>query len=753
MADAGEINREMERLKKRVAEMETRNAELLQTLAALRKSEEQHRSLQENLPIGVFRSDLEGKVIAANAAMARMVGYESVEAMLEDAPTEADFVVPGKRAELIRITDETGFITDYETRLIHRSGTEFWASISVRAVKDDAGNVTHYDGTVTDITERRKTQEALRNSERKYRLLADNVSDVIWIMDMNLRFTYMSPSVVHMRGYSLDEAMGQTMQEALTPQSVALARRIMEEEITRETTGTTDPFRTRTLLLQHRCKDGSAIWCETKVSFIRDERGEPAGILGVDRDVTQRRLIEDQMERLNRFLNLVIESVNVMLYVLDEQERVIIWNKAAEEISGYPADEVLNSDHVWELIYPSAQYREDLRELAPGLFDGRRPVNGFETTIRAKDGRERHILWQSRSMWDDNRRLHGCVVLGHDVTEQRLAEKALRESEEKYRTLVENAEEGICVLGPDGMISYTNELAARELGIVMKDIAAVPVWDLLPRKDADVVMAAVRSVIATGKGVTRDINLDLIGANRWLRLSIQPIRDASGKPVSTLVFAFDISDRRRLESELLNVSNVVHKGIGEDLEEGPVKTLEELSRECAALRDALAAGRIPEAGQAERIAAAADRAMTLTRDMANMLNPLALNAANLEIAIRDLAKTASELYGIECSFKCFANTTRISRPTSANLYHIAEEAVSTAAKRHKAKTVQIGLFEKDSNFVLMVRHDIGAEGGSDEERRSLDTIESRARMMGGTVEFRNNDDGTRTITCKIPAAA
>ncbi len=166
--------------------------------------------------------------------------------------------------------------------------------------------------------ERDEAIEQLRASEARYRLLAENASDIIFTLDMNLRFTYISPAVTRIRGFTVEEAMAQTPAEALTPESLEVAMRVLQEELEREARGNGKPFRTRTLELEETCKDGSTVWTETTFTALRDEEGRMVGILGITRDISERKRAEEELRRnmarvdlLNRIARAIAERVDL----------------------------------------------------------------------------------------------------------------------------------------------------------------------------------------------------------------------------------------------------------------------------------------------------------------------------------------------------------------------------------------------------------------------------------------------------------
>ena len=181
------------------------------------------------------------------------------------------------------------------------------------------------------MAELRAADRRLSQSEHRYRLLASNTSDVIWTMDMTGRFTYISPSVEKLRGYSVDEAMGQTLEEAFTPASAAVARGAMlhlfqHGQLQRE----------RWEMEQPR-KDGSTVWTEVTVNVVREDGGHPIGLQGVTRDIGEQKRIRDALQARS----VAIEAAAEAVLIADRDGYIEYVNPAFTRNTGYPAEEAV----------------------------------------------------------------------------------------------------------------------------------------------------------------------------------------------------------------------------------------------------------------------------------------------------------------------------------------------------------------------------------------------------------------------------
>ncbi|MDY7036256.1 MAG: PAS domain S-box protein [Thermodesulfobacteriota bacterium] len=273
------------------------NLRATRAVDALHASEAKYRAAIENT--GTALAIIEDNTIASfvNHQLEKMTGYSKDE--LENKMSWMEFVHPEdlermKGYHLKRRHEDETVPETYEFRFFHRDGTLKYGLVTIHLIPGTKRSV----GSILDITERKRAEETIRQKEARYRLLADNLIDVIWSMDLDLRHTYVSPSVAKMRGYTVEEVMGQTMDEMLTPESREICKKILQEEMALERGGAKDLFRSRTIELEGICKDGSIVPTEVKVSFQRDSEGRVIGLTGVTRDISERKRSEKERAKI-----------------------------------------------------------------------------------------------------------------------------------------------------------------------------------------------------------------------------------------------------------------------------------------------------------------------------------------------------------------------------------------------------------------------------------------------------------------------
>ncbi|HPB81863.1 MAG TPA: PAS domain S-box protein [Spirochaetota bacterium] len=168
-----------------------------------------------------------------------------------------------------------------------------------------------------DVTEQKMAEQALTDSEEKYRLIVNNISHCVTILDLQFNFLYVSPAITRIRGYTVDEVLTQTIDQILTPESLNIAIKAFEEEMALELDPSSDPLRTRMLELEEYHRDGSIVLLENSMTFIRDDQEKPARILVITSDITQRKRTENELHRKNEIDESLLKTTRTILEVED----------------------------------------------------------------------------------------------------------------------------------------------------------------------------------------------------------------------------------------------------------------------------------------------------------------------------------------------------------------------------------------------------------------------------------------------------
>jgi len=291
---------------------------------ALRKSEEKFKQLAEVFPETIFEANMKGDITYANEHGLKQFGFTQEEIVsginIFDLVSPLDRNLAMERIQT-RIKDSDKSDKRYlEYKAMKKDGSTFYAmALSVPIMVD--GVPAGIRGFILDITEHKQAENMLYESEERYRLIAENTADTIAVFDLNLNPTYLSPSILKLRGYTVKEVMTQTLNQMLTPDSLQQASKKFADQMALELSGTADPTRTILMELEEYCKDGSTVFVELAASYLRDENFKPNGILTVTRDITERKNAEEKLRQtLESLRKAVVTTVQVLVSAVESRD-------------------------------------------------------------------------------------------------------------------------------------------------------------------------------------------------------------------------------------------------------------------------------------------------------------------------------------------------------------------------------------------------------------------------------------------------
>ena len=303
---------------------------------------------------------------------------------------------------------------------------------AVQAVRQGAqdylvkGNVnsTLLCRAVRYAVERKRSEEELRESERRYRLLADNATDIIWTSSIDLTLTYVSPSITRTLGYSTEEMIGKTFEGLLTPASFEVATKVLAEELAIESRVQRDLLRSRILELELNCKDGSTIWAEVIITFLRDPDDRAVGILGTARDITERKRAEEALRKSEDKLQQLFKSATDGIFALDLNGAYTELNERMLEMLGLSSKDEILGKKAFEFI-ATRDINMAMVEMQRTLEQG--TVTRLEYTSRRADFSEFPVELTGTALRDASGNPIGFVGILRDITERRKIEQAKRD--------------------------------------------------------------------------------------------------------------------------------------------------------------------------------------------------------------------------------------------------------------------------------------------------------------------------------------
>lgn len=329
--------------------------------SALVRSELAYRMLFENMPIGLYRTSIEGEIRDANPALLRMFG--SSDAQMLGKKAKDFYRDPATNEKFKELISKSGSLSAFEAEYTREDGTIFWAEDYVRIVQNENGQPEYYEGSLIDITDRKQAEANLKEREAQYRLLAERAADVVWVLDMTtMKFKYVSPSIENLLGYKAEEMIGLTMDDFVLPDSLAEILAHAPDRVQRFLAGDMTAGR-QIDQVEQRHKDGSIVTVEISSTFVLNEKSELEAI-GVSRDVTRRKQAEDAL----RHTNLSLQTAHKELQQMFEHEQVLARTDGLTQL--------YNRRYFFELATREfASSKRYQRSLTVILFD----IDGFKT--------------------------------------------------------------------------------------------------------------------------------------------------------------------------------------------------------------------------------------------------------------------------------------------------------------------------------------------------------------------------------------
>lgn len=420
----------------------------------LRKSEEKYRSFFNNAPLGIFRSTPDGRFIEANNTMARMLGYDTPEEVVENVRDIANqvYVEPGKRQKIVDYSKKSSFIHHYENVYKRLDGSHFTANLYLRVVKNENGEPAYLEGMVEDITYRKNADKTIREKEERLTKLntilneAEKISGIgSFEWDIKEDVLIFSKGWQEIHGFYQNRVSFNKIKQLAHPDDLPFIIEAIEKALKGETD----------YEIEHRVLRNNVIrYIKARSKVIYNSKGEAIKMYGSIQDITEQKIAEQALRESNEKYKFLTEATSELICLHDSDGNYQYVSPSVNTMLGYEVNELEGTDP-YNLFHPSD--RERIKKDSHQMALNGKPIDGIEYRIRKKDGSYIWFDTYTDIILDDQGSVKHLISRSRDITERKMYEIALKKSEEKLKMALD-----IAVADTWEMNLETNEIIYSE---------------------------------------------------------------------------------------------------------------------------------------------------------------------------------------------------------------------------------------------------------------------------------------------------
>ena len=380
----------------------------------------------------------------------------------------------------------------------------------------------------------------LRELERKYRFLFENSGDMIFTLDKNGVITSFNREAELTSGYNRQEVIGKSFVEVLATKGTKQIE--MRRFRKRLDTQKSKPFQA-----MMRTRSGERRDILANSMRLEDERGEVMGLACILRDVTGRKRAEQETKRAQYLLEKVVDNMADGVVITDNNGVITFYNTGATEIFGHRPSDILGKPVLD--FYVRKKDAKTVKQMLLKSKEGK--ISNFETQFLSRDGKTVFVNMSATLMRDEEGKVISTLGINRDITQRKILERELKESEERYRTMVESAHDMVAIIGEDYRLKYVNKKAEELTGYSREELRGMDFRDLLDKGSRRLVLDRFRKK-RRGKRVPLRYELEIIrkdGDKRRVESSSSNSMDANGS-MNTITYIKDITERKQYEEAL-----------------------------------------------------------------------------------------------------------------------------------------------------------------------------------------------------------
>ena len=687
--------------------------------------------------VGIAAYKATGECILANEALARILGGNSEQVRQQNfrqikswrdtaCLATADAALKSGQPQHIQVNSLTSY------------GRRLW--INIRFSPFVSRGAPHLLIMVTDETETQRAQEALRASEERYRALAESSPDAIFILDREIKVQYVNSAATRLWQRQPGDLIGLPQSDLFSPEVAQYHSQAASEVFQ------TDKSVRRDELLSFASGDQ---WIEIRLVPLYSEAGKVSSVMGICRDITDRKRAERQLTEALDLNQKMVAASSMGIASYKASGECVFANEALAQAVGGSVGEVLQGN-----FREFEAWRESgLLQLAETvLAQGTARENEVRMTTRF--GKDIHVDCHLAS-FVSNGQPH-LLLMALDISERKKAEAALEQAGRLQKAILDTIpdpawlkdREGRFLAGNQALAAFYGRTVEAMVGKSLADIAASE-GARASREDKEV-MTTRRSVMVEAPAT------DAQGRERWWESIKSPLFNERDEVIGTVGIAREVTERHRLERQIIEISDREQARIGQDIHDGLCQQLVSLAFDANTLQSELSGQHRPEVKTARRIAEFLDQTITEARQLSRGLFPVRLETEGLPSALEELAAAADARFKIDCRFTSPGLVTVKNAVIATHLYRIAQEALANAIKHSRAQKVSIRLKATAVQIELRIEDDGAGFTVASQKKAAgmgLHIMDYRARAIGGTLQIGPGRRGGTVVSCCIPSGS
>jgi PAS domain S-box-containing protein len=725
--------------------------------------------------VAIVATGADGLITVFNSGAEAMLGYEAREVIGRITPVALLDAVeiralgvdltekPAEPLSMERMASLARVVTGQdELTLVRKDGSRFRARVMVTELRDAAGATTGLLGIATDAGARREAQREVQARGERFELAAQGAGDGIWDWNLATGEAYHSDRWYEILGFTPGEmpASYASWESLLHPEERSEVLREVHRQL-EDRSGFDVEYRLK-------AKDGTYRWVHNRGKAIRGAGGEVQRVAGSIRDITDRKRLESDLSRLLRetgeALRTLVQAAPIAIVSLDPQRNVTTWNRAAEQLFGYAASEVVGKRCPWGEDPSAMTVDLHARAMAGETLVGR------ECLLPSLEGGCVEASVSAAPLCEPGGAVNGVILIAENITERKSLSRKLAASEEQYRLLFD-ANPSVLVVYDERSLRLlaVNDAATRQYGYGRDEFLGLTMADLVAPAERIVFLEQAGKVDACGGGfspvglwkhVRKDASeLDVEMQRQRILFHGAPgviclLRNVSARLAAERQVEISRQQLQALTERLLTAQEEERRRIARELHDETTQSLARLAMDAGEI-----AADVAHTPVCERIRELQQRLRQVSHNLRHLshdLHPGSIEDLGLELALQAYCEEVAEREGLDLRFSARGVPREIRREIATALYRVAQEALHNVVKHARSREVSVTLEERDGRLRLIVE-DFGV--GFDPEQSKpgaslgLISMKERVRLLNGTISVESRPgDGTH-VTVSVPLNA